>query len=31
MLDNSGESGRPCPVPDLEGKLQLFTTEYDAS
>ena len=30
MLNNSGESGHPCLVPDLRGtKVQIFTIEND--
>ena len=29
MLNNSGESGHPCHVPDLGGKALFFPTEYE--
>ena len=29
MLNNSGESGHPCLVPDLRGNALFFTTEND--
>ena len=29
MLNKSGESGRPCLVPDLKGKALFFTIGYD--
>ena len=31
MLNNSGESGHPCLVPDLRGKAQFFPIEDDIS
>ena len=31
MLNNSGESGHPCRVPDLRGKAEFFTIEDDIS
>ena len=30
MMNKSGESGHPCLVPDLRGKVLFFITEYDA-
>ena len=31
MLNNSGESGHPCVVPDLRGtKVKIFTIENDS-
>ena len=31
VLNGSDESGHLCLVPDLEGKFQFFTLEYDVS
>ena len=31
MLNNSGESGHPCRVPDLREKAQFFPVEDDVS
>ena len=31
VLNNSGESGHPCCVPDLRGKTQFFPIEDDIS